>query len=252
MNGYELHRNWFDWAFENPEKVTPGHTAVYLFAVEWCNRLAWKDKFGFPSQMAMDAVGIRKHETFSKYFNDLIVWGFINLIQKSKNQYSANIISLKSAVPKNGKALEKAILWHGGKQPVGIGESTGESKGSIDKPETSNLKQETNTYASLVFMFEEFRKKYPGTKRGAEAEIESFKKKYKDWMKIIPLLIPCLENQIKVKKTMTDKNIFVPQWAHLQTFLNQRKWEEFQEVPADVNKFNLFGKEEKGVMTNVW
>ena len=71
MNGYELHRNWFDWAFENPEKVTPGHTAVYLFAVEWCNRLAWKDKFGFPSQMAMDAVGIRKHETFIKYFNDL-------------------------------------------------------------------------------------------------------------------------------------------------------------------------------------
>ncbi len=118
--------------------------------------------------------------------------------------------------------------------------------------ETINNKQETNTYASLVFMFEEFRKKYPGTKRGADAEIESFKKKHKDWMKIIPLLIPCLENQIKVKKTMTDKNIFVPQWSHLQTFLNQRKWEEFQEVPADVNKFNLFGKEEKGVMKNVW
>jgi hypothetical protein len=144
MNSYELSRNWFDWAFENPELVSPTHTAIYFFAIEHCNRLGWKDKFGFPTQMAMDAIGVRKHQTFTKHFTDLVEWGFIGLVQKSKNQYSANIISLKSAKPKNGKALDKALVRHGAKQS----QSTGQSKDSIDKQETNEpINKETNTGA---------------------------------------------------------------------------------------------------------
>jgi hypothetical protein len=139
MNGYELSRNWFDWSFENPELISPTHTAIYFFAIEHCNRLGWKDKFGFPTQMAMDAIGVKKHQTFTKHFNDLVEWGFMGLVQKSKNQYSANIISLISAKPKNGKALDKALVMHGAKH----GQSTGQSKDSIDKQETIKLK--TNT-----------------------------------------------------------------------------------------------------------
>jgi len=139
MNGYELSRNWFDWSFENPELVNPNHTAIYFYVIDQCNRLGWKDKFGLPSQMAMDALGIKKHETFIRYFNDLVAWGFIGMVQKSKNQYTANIITLKSAIPKKGKALDKAILGHRGKQTLGIGESNS----SIDKPTTLNLKPKT-------------------------------------------------------------------------------------------------------------
>jgi hypothetical protein len=139
MNGYELSRNWFDWSFENPELVNPNHTAIYFYVIDQCNRLGWKDKFGLPSQMAMDALGIKKHETFIRYFNDLVAWGFIGMVQKSKNQYTANIITLKSAIPKNGKALEKAILGHRGKQTLGIGESNS----SIDKHTTLNNKPKT-------------------------------------------------------------------------------------------------------------
>jgi DNA gyrase inhibitor GyrI len=47
MNSYELSRNFYDWAFENPEKIKPNHAALYFFAIEHCNRLAWKEKFGF-------------------------------------------------------------------------------------------------------------------------------------------------------------------------------------------------------------
>jgi len=77
----------------------------------------------------MEALGIKKHQTYIKAFNDLVKWGFINLIQKSKNQYSANIISIKNAIPKNGKALDKAFIKHGAKQMEGIGQSTGQSTG---------------------------------------------------------------------------------------------------------------------------
>jgi hypothetical protein len=149
MNGYELSRNWFDWSFENPELVSPSHTAIYFFAIEHCNRLGWKDKFGFPSQLAMDAIGIKKHQTFIKHFTDLIDWGFIKLIQKSKNQYSANVISLISALPKNGKALDKALVTHEAKQS----QSNGQSMDSIDKQQTSNLKPQTNNIEQRKLKF---------------------------------------------------------------------------------------------------
>jgi hypothetical protein len=129
VNSYELSRNFFDWCFENPEKVTPNHIAIYFFAIEHCNRLGWKSKFGFPTQMAMEAIGIKKHQTYIKYFNDLVEFGFFKLVQKSTNQYSANIISLIYALPKNGKALDKANINHAAKQT----EPNGQSNSSIDK-----------------------------------------------------------------------------------------------------------------------
>ena len=137
MNSYDLSRHFWNWAFDNPEKISPNHCAVYFFAVEHCNRLGWKLKFGFPSQMTMDAIGIKKHSTYIRYFNDLVEFGFFELIQKSKNQYSSNIISLTSALPEKGVAMDKAIVKHTAKQT----ESNGQSKRSIDKPinkETTN------------------------------------------------------------------------------------------------------------------
>ena len=134
MTQYELSRAWFDFCFENPEKIAPAHTAIFFFAIEHCNRLGWKDKFGFPTQMAMDALGISKHQTYTKYFNDIVDWDFFKLVKKSTNQYSSNIISLQSGKPKNGKALDKAIIKHGAKQIDSIGQSKHESDGSINKP----------------------------------------------------------------------------------------------------------------------
>ena len=154
MTGYELSRRFFDWCFENPEKISPNHSAIYFFAIEHCNRLGWKNKFGFPTQMAMDAIGIKKHETYIRYFNDLCDWNFFKLVEKSKNQYSSNIISLTTALPKNGEALGKATRTHAGKQTQPIGESTGESNSSIDKPITikpNNLKP--NNELSPEFQF---------------------------------------------------------------------------------------------------
>lgn len=160
VNGYDLSRVWFDFCFENPEKISPNHSAIYFFAIEHCNRLGWKEKFGFPTQMAMDAIGIKKHETYIRYFNDLVEWGFFKLVQKSQNQYSSNIITLVSAIPKNGKALGKAIRKHTEKQTQTNGESTGESNSSIDKPnnlEPINLKT-YRAFSHLSISIDEFNK----------------------------------------------------------------------------------------------
>ena len=94
LNGYELSRNWFDFCFVNPEKIKPIHSAIFFFAIEHNNRLGWRKKFGFPSQMAMDALGIKNGRTFRKALDELEDFGFIKFIERSKNQYSSNIIAL--------------------------------------------------------------------------------------------------------------------------------------------------------------
>lgn len=136
MNGYELSKPFWDWAFENPEKISPNHCAIYFFAVEHCNRLGWKKKFGFPSQMTMDAIGIKKHSTYIRYFNDLVEWGFFELLQRSTNQYSANIICFGNAMPKNGKALGKATMTHGAKHTAKQKEYNKTNKHKTNKHET--------------------------------------------------------------------------------------------------------------------
>ncbi len=136
MNSYDLSRSWFDWCFENPEKINPNHTALFFFCVEHCNRLGWKEKFGLPTSMAKEAIGIRSYTTYKKTLDDLVLFGFIKIIEVSKNQYSSNIIALiennKALDKADSKALDKALQKHLIKQV----ESTQQSNSSINKQET--------------------------------------------------------------------------------------------------------------------
>lgn len=104
MNSYDLSSAWFQFAFDNPEKVKPGHHALYFWCIEVCNSLGWKDKFGLPTQHTMDVLGIKNYKTYSNHLHDLVDFGFITLVQLSKNQFTSNII----AMVKNTKALPKA------------------------------------------------------------------------------------------------------------------------------------------------
>jgi hypothetical protein len=147
MNSYELSRTWFDWCFENPEKINPNHSALYFFAIEHCNRLAWKSKFGLPTEMAKEAIGIKSYTTYIKTLNDLVDWGFIKMIEKSKNQYSSNIVALL----KNDKALDKAL----DKAIAKASKKRSESSDSIDKPinnETIEQINKENIYRSFLHL----------------------------------------------------------------------------------------------------
>lgn len=151
LSGYELSREWFDFCFENPEKIAPIHTALYFFCIEHCNRLGWKDKFGLPTQMAMDAVGVKNWRTYIKAFTELTEWGFIKVISKSKNQYSATVIAIAKNTKANTNALTKAIHKHGQKQR----KSTGKSIAHIDKPNNQepNNHKNNKTISDFDFSF---------------------------------------------------------------------------------------------------
>ncbi|MEA5043032.1 hypothetical protein SDC9_137187 [bioreactor metagenome] len=141
INGYSLSRSWFDFCFENPEKIRPNHTALYFFIIEHCNRLGWKEKFGLPTTMTMEAIGMRSYNTYKNTLDDLISFGFIVMIEKSKNQYSSNIVALSNFDKALDGALDKAIVKKEGcsikKSESTIQstiQSTGESIDSINKP----------------------------------------------------------------------------------------------------------------------
>ena len=124
LNSYDLSRNWFNYCFDNPDLVKPIHSSVYFFAIEHCNRLGWKEKFGFPSQMVMEAVGVKNWRTYSKALTDLVDFGFIKMIEISKNQYSSNIIAIVKNTKASTKALDKALSKHSQKQHTKQGQST--------------------------------------------------------------------------------------------------------------------------------
>ena len=77
--------------------------------------------------------------------------------------------------------------------------------------------------------FDIARKAWPGVKRGCETEIKCLKK-HKDWLKVIPLLLPAIEEQIRRHRLKKQLNVFVPPWKHFQTWLNNRCWEEEEQL----------------------
>lgn len=216
MNSFELSRAWFNWSFENPEKIKPIHTAIYFFAIEHCNRLGGKKKFGFPSQMTMDAIGVKNYQTYGKALKQIVEWGFIEMIEVSKNQYSANIISI-SATTKNGKArgkaLDKAFIKHGAKYTS----KQAQSIVSIDKPINHKpVNQETINKEDIIFSFDDFWNLYD--KKVAKDKCQ---KKYSNLTK---------KELLKIKETLQDFLNYKPfkdyQHPNPLTYLNQKRWND--------------------------
>ena len=247
MNGYELSHNWFDFCFENPEKINPSHTAIYFFAIEHCNRMGWKTKFGFPTQMAMDALGISKHSTYIKYFNDLVEWGFLILVQKSSNQYSSNIISLNFALPKKGKALAKAFIKHGEKHSLSDGKSTVISDGSIIKQynlEPNNFKpnneeqgNQTSTENELGDLFKGLNIEFSNY---INARIQSNApfKFHEEWAKRKDCYYGLVLNNQNFQKKIKNKNIseddakkYISEWLkHLYENKLDQQWDTITDM----------------------
>jgi hypothetical protein len=211
MDSYTLSRNFFNWSFENPEKIKPNHIALYFFCIEHCNRLGWKGKFGLPTTMAKEAIGISSYNTYINTLNDLVDFGFIKLIEKSKNQYSSNIIALSNFDKAHNKALDKALIKHDTKQGESTIQSTGESISSIDK----QINKETN-----IQLFNKFWIDYQYKVGGKAAK--------KAWDKLtIDEMQACLGAVAAYVASTPDKTYR----KHPSTYLNGRHWEDEIQIP---------------------
>lgn len=90
------------------------------------------------------------------------------------------------------------------------------------------------TKADLEKMFEDFRVAYKGKKRGFKIEFENFVKKNKEWREIVPKLMPALVKMEEWRVAAKKAGKFVPEYAMLQTWINQSRWEvEYEDLQAE-------------------
>ena len=108
-NGYIFTKQWFEFVDENPEKIKPTHAALWHYLVELNNKLKWKEKFGVPTDYTMRMIGVKNYKTYKNTLNDLIKWGFIQMVTKSSNQYNASVIALVKFTKPNTKASPKQV-----------------------------------------------------------------------------------------------------------------------------------------------
>lgn len=211
LSGYELSRAFFDWCFENPELINPNHIALYFFIVEHCNRLGWKQKFGLPSSMAKDAIGIKNYRTYTKALSDLVDWGFIKIIQESKNQYTSCIIAIVKNTKAPTKAYDKALHKHLQKQVHGIV--------SIDKPINQEpLNQVTPLHPLQVLISQEYPNVSKMKSQLTEAQAESLTAKFKpDEIKSV---LDGMENHTGLVKKYMSVNLTIQNWLKRRIQLN--------------------------------
>ena len=203
MNSYELSRNWFDWCFENPEKISPNHTAMYFFIIEHCNRLGWKEKFGLPMEMTKDAIGIKNYRTYSNTLNDLIEWGFITLIQKSKNQYSSNVIAIAKNTKASTKALDKAMQKHSQKQC--------ESIVCIDKPNNNiTIEPNNNMHPLCLWIANDLKNVSKLKEQLTDKEAERLLNKYNKFA--VREILEAMDNSKELSKRNISVNKTISNW----------------------------------------
>jgi uncharacterized protein YdaU (DUF1376 family) len=97
---------------------------------------------------------------------------------------------------------------------------------NIDENERGGTGERENQANSYRDVFDEFRKAYPGMRRGLDTEFSDFQKKHKDWREVAIRLPAILDEQKRWRNEARQHLPFVPDWPHLKTWLYQRRWDD--------------------------
>lgn len=162
-----------------------------------------------------------KHQSL----NDNMKIGVIKLFKALPNSLKEKLFGNDYQTLQNDyPTLRNGLLKLNG---IGIG---------IEVEEEEETKAESEDLKGLRGLFDLFRENYPGTKRGLDVEFENLKKKHKDWKDIVPILDYQLSCQKNAREDRRSIGGFVPEWKNLQTWINQRCWEEIMGITSDKNK----------------
>lgn len=96
MNGYELSKAWYDFAYSNPRKIRPIHHALIFWIFELCNESNWANEFQLPTQEACKILGISDKHTFLNALKDLVDFGAVKIVQESTGRHVSRWIALNN------------------------------------------------------------------------------------------------------------------------------------------------------------
>lgn len=223
------------------EAVLINHFQFWI-AKNKANGVNWHDgrHWTFNSQKAiLELFPYISRQSFRTAIQHLTDRGVIMIGNYNETQYDRT----------NWYAFVDEDRWLGGNQPHHWLESTNamvKTNQPIPDNNTDNIVLENNTppieedntliltpYSPPIStriaqeQFEAFRRAYKGTKRGEKTEFENFKKKYpKDYVEIASHILADYQAQERIRDANRKAGAFVPQPKNLQTYINQRCWEE--------------------------
>ena len=93
-NGYHLQHQFDAWKIHNQGEYKSTHVALFTSLISLNNKLKWVENFGVPRDTTKMQSGITNNASYTKALEDLNDWGLINIVQRSKNQFTATVICL--------------------------------------------------------------------------------------------------------------------------------------------------------------
>ena len=152
MNGYNLIRAWYNFKFENPSRTSAKHSDFYCYLIDQWNRLGQKNEFGLPTSYTMECLNIGSYNTYKKTLNDLVEFGFVQIIKDSKNQHQSKIIALSKIDKATDKALDKATI-------KATDKAIDKAIDTITKQYNNETKEQINNQSKINFDFDMYLKK---------------------------------------------------------------------------------------------
>lgn len=244
-NGYQLARDWFDFAFENPDLISPNDHALYFWLVEKNNRCGWVDKFSCTASESMAVCGFKTYPPYKKAFDKLVELGFVKVVVPSKNQYQCNIIALSKNNKALDKALDKALLRQSRKQVKSNRESTfdinkqvnKETKKQRTKKQSSPSEDGKKKESSISVQMEDVWKIY--LQKNFDVSYMSSAKDRKILNEIAAKLLFQVNEKQKNKgiiSTETDNEKIMNAWVFILN--NRDKWSKFHQELKELSAIN--------------
>lgn len=169
---------------------------------------------------------------------------YLRVKQAEHRAREKGISDSKTPYPQNSPKKEAAALPQDGRTPPNPANSTPLSticqqmSTDVSDKSTPSTQAEAEAEAEAeaiiqryMSIFDQGRIIYPGTKRGLQTEFDNFIEHHKDWQMIVSLLQPAIEVLIATRRKATARNEFVPPWKNFKTWINNRCWEEAEQLP---------------------
>lgn len=212
MNYIELVNRF--WELDERWQFSCCETRLYFYLLKTANRLGWEDSWTRSDMKVSSDVGVSLNSMKSAR-NRLVQTGLIAVKAggngfRCKTRYQILTPNAESNPHPN---VEPNLIPN----PAPINKQKQKYIPPYNPPKGEDGLEEE---------FERFRKVYPGTKRGLRTELENLKRKHKDWRAVVPLLMAAIEREMDWHRREESQRRFVPQYKNLQTWINNRCWEQ--------------------------
>lgn len=177
---------------------------------------------------------------FDLFVFDKDTFGSLSIETRLKERNEKSVKARESALKRWSKLKDDANALPTQSDSNAIKESiVNENKEKESKEDEDKLPPPTpkTEFENELKIFDTFRLRYGGIKRGNPTEFKNFQK-HKDWKTEIHRLLAAVEAQIADRAAKKQRNEFVPEWKNLSTWINQRCWEieiAKQEQPKQVS-----------------